>query len=78
MECWWSELIHADRIRRIATIEFKAKTSIGADGIGFREIAQAPPDALHDLSLLIHQILWWLAWPTQCHMNLISLLGKKD
>ena len=72
---WREPLISPDKIRSVALKEFNQKTSIGADWVSFREIAQAPEEALIDLGNLIHQIFLNLAWPTQVHINLISLLG---
>ena len=57
--------------------EFRESTAIGVDWVSFREISQASDDALHDLGAIMHRILFDLAWPTQIHLNLISLLGKK-
>ena len=71
-------MITPDKIRATALKEFSHQTSIGADWVSFREIAQAPDDALMDLGNRIHQIFLNVAWPTQIHVNLISLLGKKN
>ena len=65
-----------DDIRK-ACLSFPSKTAIGLDQHVFTDIALLPDNALDSLGEIIRQCFVKLAIPTQSHLQLLVLLGKK-
>ena len=54
--------VNADTLEAAAR-SFKAKTAIGADGLGFNDIVHAPMKAKEDLARLVKSSILQVAWP---------------
>ncbi len=62
---------------RMGCRTFAASTSIGADDVPFKVVAQLPDGALVVLGQLMREALRCMALPMDALLNLLSLLGKK-
>ncbi len=68
--------INGAAIRTMA-LSFRKSTAIGVDNCGFREVAEASEDARNELAVIMKATVSKLAWPIQCLLVIMCLLGKK-
>jgi len=72
----WKEAVNPTTMRKAAAA-YSKRTGIGADEVGFTDIAGATDEALSELCAIMRDCIDQLTLPIQCLITLMHLIAKK-